>query len=201
MTAHPLRLAGSGASAVGWNWLAPAVNWLTPAVRMAASASDDVRLQPDSTTPGWPCLPRVATRVPSRDARSVRAARDFTAATLQHWGAAQRLEDIVIVVSELLTNALRYAPPSPAEGRSRWPVRLGLLQLGSSVMCAVADPSDQAPAPKEPGHLAESGRGLHVIGALADSWGCTPASERGKVVWALFSAPCSRPAPARPSLS
>ena len=51
--------------------------------------------------------PRVATRTPGAGADSVRVARDFTAATLQRWGVADRSEDIVVVVSELLTNALR----------------------------------------------------------------------------------------------
>jgi len=36
--------------------------------------------------------------------------------------------------------------------------------------------------------LAETGRGLHVVGALADLWGYTTPSDRGKAVWAMFSA-------------
>jgi hypothetical protein len=35
--------------------------------------------------------------------------------------------------------------------------------------------------------LAENGRGLHVVGALADIWGYTGPSDMGKVVWAMFS--------------
>ena len=55
------------------------------------------------------------------------------------------------------------------------------------MLCAVADPSPRLPEPKEPDYLAESGRGLHVISALSDRWGCTAPTEAGKVVWALFS--------------
>jgi hypothetical protein len=55
------------------------------------------------------------------------------------------------------------------------------------VLCAVADPSQTAPELKEADVLAETGRGLHVVGALADTWGYTQPSERGKVVWAMFS--------------
>jgi anti-sigma regulatory factor (Ser/Thr protein kinase) len=180
MTAHPLRLAGSRPTGSGWHWLAPAVE-------MAASASGNWLAEPSAAMLSW-TFPRVATSTPDTDHRSVRAARDFTAETLQRWGAVQRLEDIAMVVSELLTNALRHAPPGAGDARLRWPVRLGLLQLGSCVLSAVADPSDQAPAPREPGHLGESGRGLHVVGALSDTWGYTPPSDQGKIVWALFAA-------------
>ena len=138
--------------------------------------------------------PKVATCTPGTDPGSVHAARDFTIATLQRWGATDRREDIAIVVSELLTNALQHALPGPGAPRPRRPLRLGLLQQGPFVLCAVADPSQQPPVPKEPSYLAETGRGLHLISALADTWGYTTPSDTGKVVWAMFSA---KPAPPR----
>jgi hypothetical protein len=64
--------------------------------------------------------------------------------------------------------------------------RLGLVQPGPCLLCAVADPSQQPPVPQEPSYLAETGRGLHVISALADTWGYTTPSGTGKVVWAMF---------------
>ena len=82
-----------------------------------------------------------------------------------------------------------------AAGRSRWPVRLGLVQPGQFVLCAVADPSSRPPEPKDPDYLAESGRGLHVISALSDRWGSTVPTEAGKVVWALFSVRLDRQPP------
>ena len=100
------------------------------------------------------------------------------------WGTAERGQDIAIVVSELLTNALRHALPR-SDDIARRPIRLGLLQPGPCVLCAVADPSTAAPAPQAPGSLAETGRGLHIIYALSDQWGYVP-SEGGKVVWAIF---------------
>jgi hypothetical protein len=63
------------------------------------------------------------------------------------------------------------------------------------VLCAVADPSESAPTQAKPGELAETGRGLEVVGALSDSWGCITASDMGKIVWATFSAEAG-PAPA-----
>jgi anti-sigma regulatory factor (Ser/Thr protein kinase) len=143
--------------------------WLTLAAEMAGLAR--------SVT-----LPRVATRTLGPDTGSVRTARDFTLTTLQRWGTAERSQDIAIVVSELLTNALRHAVPASGEAL---PIRFGLLQPGSCVLCAVADPSRAAPVLQSRGSFAETGRGLQIICALSDQWGFTP-SDPGKVVWAMF---------------
>jgi hypothetical protein len=209
MTANPLPLVSSAAGGVGWHWL-------TSAVEMAALASGNCPLAPEPGARGWTCSSRIARRTPTAETSSVRAARGFTVATLRHWGMADRCEDVAVVVSELLTNALRHAVPCAegtrphaegarphAEGaqprsagiRRRWPVRLGLLQCGPCVLCAVADPSESAPTQAKPGELAETGRGLEVVGALSDSWGCITASDMGKIVWATFSAEAG-PAPA-----
>lgn len=201
MTANPLRLVSTAAGGVGWHWL-------TSAVEMAALASGNCPLVPEPGATGWTCSSRIARRTPAAEASSVCAARGFTVATLRHWGVPDRCEDVAVVVSELLTNALRHAAPraegtqAHAEGtqpraegiwprsagaRPRWPIRLGLLQCGPFVLCAVADPSESAPAQAKPGELAETGRGLEVIGALSDSWGYITASDMGKIVWATFS--------------
>jgi hypothetical protein len=119
-------------------------------------------------------------------------ARDFTAATLTRWGVdGEQADDVVVVVSELLTNALRTVP-CPGAVWPRWPVRLGLLQPGPWVLCAVSDPSDEIPVAKEPCWFGESGRGLHVVGSLCDEWGCTEPGPMGKVVWAMFATSDSR---------
>jgi Histidine kinase-like ATPase domain len=188
VTAHPQCLTVGATSGMCHCWLAPAVE-------MAAAATGNWPLSPQPGPLGWTCFPRVATRTPGLDARAVRAARDFTSATVHRWGAAQRCEDITIVVSELLTNAFRHALPDPSDTRSRSPIRLGLLQPGPCVLCVVADPSHRAPVPKHLGLLAETGRGLQVIGALSDSWGYTAPSDMGKVVWAMFSTDGAPPRP------
>jgi anti-sigma regulatory factor (Ser/Thr protein kinase) len=179
------ELAGLARSAAGDNGIS--CQWLAPALRMAAMASGNWPLSPRPGGAGWTCFPKLALRTPGTDARSVRAGRDFTIATVNRWGAAERCDDIAVVVSELLTNALRHALPDAGRVPPRGSVRLALLQPGRGVLCAVADPSPSAPAPRQPEILCEGGRGLHVISALADMWGCTPPSHVGKVVWALFS--------------
>jgi anti-sigma regulatory factor (Ser/Thr protein kinase) len=159
--------------------------WLMLAAETAGVASGDWRPSPGPAATGWAELPRIATRTLDADTGSVRAARDFTIATLHRWGTAERSQDIAIVVSELLTNALRHARPGSGDTPPWPPIRFGLLHPGPCVLCAVADPSTAAPAPQTRGPLAETGRGLHIICALSDQWGYTP-SDTGKVVWAMF---------------
>lgn len=162
------------------------MGWLAPAVGMAAMASGNWPLWPEPGPQGWTCFPRVAIRSPGLHPEPARAAREFAVATLQRWGAAQRSEDVAVVVSELVTNALRHALPEAPWAQPSSRVRLGLLQPGPCVLCAVADPSRTAPAVQAADVLAEAGRGLHVVDALADAWGYTPPNEAGKVVWAMF---------------
>jgi Histidine kinase-like ATPase domain len=179
--------------------------WLRLAAEMAGLTSGNWRPAPDLASTGPVRLPRVAMRTLGADVGSVRAARDFAIATLRRWGTTERSQDIAIVVSELLTNALRHALPGSAlpgsalpgsalpgsalpgssSSRARRPIRFGLLQPGSCVLCAVADPSRAAPVLQTRGSLAETGRGLHIICALSDQWGYA-ASDTGKVVWAMF---------------
>ena len=153
------------------------------AAEIAGLANGSGRPAPDPVRAIRPGLPRIATRTLSADAGSVRTARDFTVTTLHRWDMAERSQDIAIVVSELLTNAVRHALPGSGQTRARRPIRLGLLQPRPCVLCAVADPSKAVPAPQAPGPLAETGRGLHCIRALSDQWGYAP-SDTGKVVWA-----------------
>ena len=138
-------LARSAASDIGIS-----CQWLAPTLRMAAMASGNWPLSPRPGTGGWSCFPRLALRTPSPDARSVRAGRDFAIATMHRWGAAERSDDIAVVVSELLTNALRHALPDAARRRD---ARSGspCCSRGRSVICAVADPSPKTPASRQPG--------------------------------------------------
>jgi hypothetical protein len=190
MMAPTPSLTRSAPGGLGWGWL-------TPAAEMAAAVSASWPVAP---LPGGE-LPRVATRTLAPGAGSVPGARRFAEATLRRWQIAGRRDDVVTVVSELTTNALRHGLPLPGApggggggaGGTAWPrwlVRVGLVQSGPYVLCAVGDPSDRVPALAEPGCWEETGRGLHVVTALSDDWGCTPPSPAGKVVWATFTAGC-----------
>jgi len=172
-------------------------DWLMLAAERAGLLNGRWGPAPDPVRETRACRLRVATRTLGADSGSVRAGRDFTVATLRRWGAAERSQDIAIVVSELLTNALRHAVPLSGSMQPRPPIRLGLLHPGSFVVCAVADPSKAAPVPQTPSSLAETGRGLHIIRALSDQWGYTTTTDAGKVVWAIFTPRLTVPAPAR----
>ena len=166
--------------------------WLQPAAEMAGITA----CQPLPVRQGRFAdhqLPRLATRTPPTGARAVTDARRFATTTLAHWGVSDRADDITMVVSELLTNAFRHALSAPSAALAssaarRRRVRLGLLHTGSLMLCAVADPSDQLPVQRQPDELAETGRGLYVVEALADQWGYFAPGRAGKVVWATFSA-------------
>jgi anti-sigma regulatory factor (Ser/Thr protein kinase) len=171
--------------------------WLMPAAEMAGLASGRWQPPPGPALARWAWLPRIATRALGADPGSVRTARDFTVATLDRWGIAERSPDIAIVVSELMTNALRHALPGSGHARPQRPIKIGLLQPGHCVLCAIADPGKTTPAPRAPGTLDETGRGLHLIRALSDQWGYTTPSQAGKVVWALFGTRQTPPTSAR----
>lgn len=185
MITQPLMPAAGAINGVGASGV---FQWLTPALETAALASGNWPLLPNPAPSEWTCFPRVAIRTPSVDApRAVPAAREFAIATLHRWSMQERSGDMAVVVSELLTNALRHALPEPSKARPRRAIRLALLQPGPCVLCAVADPSREPPIPQQPGPFAETGRGLHVVDAVSDNWGYA-LGDRGKVVWAMFSA-------------
>ena len=162
--------------------------WLILAAEMAGVVNDGWRSSPQRARTGWEWPPRIATCTLGPEARSVRAARDFTCLTLRRWGTGYSSQDIVIVVSELVTNALRHALPGAGANGPPGRVRLGLLQSGPWLLCAVSDPSAAAPVQRPCGSLAETGRGLQMICSLSDQWGYTTPGDSGKIVWAAFTA-------------
>ncbi|MGW0753005.1 ATP-binding protein [Streptomyces sp. NPDC002587] len=128
---------------------------------------------------------------------AVRGARSFCRSTLAQWGLEERFDDVSLVVSELVTNALRHALPEESRcggGESEPPVRLHLMRWSTRLVCAVRDPSEDRPGGSfSPERTAEnfdleSGRGLFLVDSYSDSWGWHPLAGRltGKVVWALF---------------
>nr|WP_077799098.1 ATP-binding protein [Streptomyces sp. JHA26] len=122
---------------------------------------------------------------------AVREARRFTSRTLDDWELGDRFDDVCLVVSELVTNALRHALPAgaPWSADRDGPVRLHLMHWTERLVCAVRDPSHDSPVARDTGDFsAESGRGLFLVDSFSDSWGWHPLAGTlgGKVVWALF---------------
>lgn len=124
------------------------------------------------------------------DPAYVKAARDHTAMVLATWDLKCHIPGAALVVSELMTNAIRHAtPPGIAVAR---PVLLRLVRRGRKVMCLVGDCSDRPPTLIEADHVAETGRGLHLVAAHSDRWSWARRRYKpGKWVWALLSPPSS----------
>ncbi|MFA3878527.1 SpoIIE family protein phosphatase [Streptomyces sp. MMCC 100] len=106
------------------------------------------------------------------DAAAVPQVRAACGRQLQAWG----LDDISyvteLIVSELVTNAIRYGSP---------PVTLRLL-YDRTLICEVADGSSTSPHLRRAATTDEGGRGLYLVARLAQRWG-TRYLPRGKVIW------------------
>ncbi|MFI5830523.1 ATP-binding protein [Streptomyces sp. NPDC051578] len=117
-----------------------------------------------------------------RSRQTVAAARRFAAQTIDAWAAADRLDDVLLCVSELATNALLHGVPS---GRG---YRLRLLRFGGVVRVEVHDSGGGRPRVGGRDADAERGRGLLLVAAVADRWGVGTRSP-GKTVWCELDTP------------
>ncbi|MEV7598825.1 ATP-binding protein [Kitasatospora sp. NPDC089797] len=123
---------------------------------------------------------------------AVRRSRAFSQEALRSWrwlptvDAEQRAvaEDVLLMVSELVTNACLHAPGGPRELRLDWDgVRLRVeVRDGSPVPARLRRGAD----PGSPG-----GHGLRVVDRLARAWGCDP-EDGGKRVWLEVPSPLGR---------
>lgn len=122
--------------------------------------------------------------------QAVGEGRRFTGSLLHDWALSPLVDNAALIVSELLSNALRYGlgalPAWSGPGQAVW---LGMLRRRGTVLFAVCDPSTAVPRLKEPDFLAQSGRGLHIIDCLSETWGWTTPGPEGKAVWAAVSCP------------
>jgi anti-sigma regulatory factor (Ser/Thr protein kinase) len=115
---------------------------------------------------------------------AARSAREFTGQILRGWGLLVLADDTAVIVSELVTNALRHGGGAAGED-----VELILWRRSGQVVCAVTDPGTGAPVLGQPDPFAEAGRGLHVVQALSASWGWTRLGDSRKAVWAAMGVP------------
>jgi anti-sigma regulatory factor (Ser/Thr protein kinase) len=92
--------------------------------------------------------------------------RRISAAKLHAWGLAPLMDDVQLLVSELVTNALRYGEDSQIAFR--------LVITLHGVLIAVNDGSRRRPRLTVVDDTCETGRGLFLVAAIADDWGVSP---------------------------
>ncbi|MGW8061694.1 SpoIIE family protein phosphatase [Streptomyces ziwulingensis] len=107
-----------------------------------------------------------------REPRSVGRAREYARVQLLAWDMEPLVDTTELLVSELVTNALRYG-----EGE----IRLRLL-LDRTLVCEVWDSGLVQPRRRRARDTDEGGRGLQLVGLLSAAWG-SRRTPRGKTVW------------------
>ncbi|WP_399128612.1 SpoIIE family protein phosphatase [Actinacidiphila sp. ITFR-21] len=110
--------------------------------------------------------------VPS-DPAAVATVRDEASRRLEAWGLAELAFTTELVLSELVTNAIRYATG---------PIGVRLLR-DRTLICEVADTGSTSPHLRYAASTDEGGRGLFLVAQIAEHWG-TRHTPAGKIIWA-----------------
>ncbi|MER6101667.1 SpoIIE family protein phosphatase [Streptomyces sp. NPDC001832] len=121
-----------------------------------------------------------------REPRSVGRARELARGQLLAWDLEELVDTTELLVSELVTNALRYG-----EGE----IRLRLLR-DRTLVCEVWDAGLVQPRRRRARDTDEGGRGLQLVGMLSEAWGAR-RTPRGKTVWFELALPDGEPAAER----
>ncbi|MGW1951151.1 SpoIIE family protein phosphatase [Streptomyces sp. NPDC001920] len=112
------------------------------------------------------------------DPAAVADIRGLATRQAEAWGYGELAMTTELIVSELVTNAIRYAEP---------PIRVRLLR-DSRLTCEVADGSSTAPRLRHARSMDEGGRGLFLVAQLTHRWGARYTAG-GKVIWAEQETP------------
>ncbi|MCG7207455.1 SpoIIE family protein phosphatase [Streptomyces arenae] len=107
------------------------------------------------------------------DPAAVAPARAECGARLKAWGLEELGFTTELILSELITNAIRYGAP---------PITVRLL-YDRNLTCEVSDGSSTSPHLRRAAATDEGGRGLFLVAQFAQRWG-TRYTRRGKVIWA-----------------
>jgi anti-sigma regulatory factor (Ser/Thr protein kinase) len=100
-------------------------------------------------------------------------ARQHVRAALLAWHLDELLDPVLLLTSELVSNALLHAGT---------PLTVAVRPDGPGVRVEVRDGSPVKPAPRRHSTTATTGRGVQLLESLADDWGSSCAGE-GKLVW------------------
>ena len=178
----PAGLAGAGSAGAAGSWDNP------PASRAGLRIPPFITRQRHGMNHWWPLqdfleLGAFASAVP--------CARLHARQVLWEWGIGNLGDSAELLVTELITNAVRA---SREAGRVS-AVRLWLLSDSAQILILVWDASPRPPVLTEASDEAEHGRGLMLVDAVSEQWGWSPTEEGdGKFVWAIARL-CSRMRP------
>ena len=120
------------------------------------------------------------------DPAAVSGMRDAVSQRLEAWGLSECGFTMELILSELITNAIRYGAG---------PIHVRLIR-DRTLICEVADGSSTSPHLRYAATTDEGGRGLFLVSQMAERWG-TRYTPHGKVIWAEQSLPeiTQQPAP------
>ncbi|MGX4688305.1 ATP-binding protein [Streptomyces sp. JNUCC 63] len=153
----------------------------------------------ETAPPHTPATHRLTMRF-SSTRRGARLARHLAVQQLTEWTGlphdAEPARTLALVTAELASNAIRHGS---LPGRD---FRLTLLLLPQSLRIEVTDTRPERlpphPAAPPPHADATSGRGLLLVEAYADRWGCTVLDEYTKTTWAEVPLPALTTSPSDP---
>lgn len=115
---------------------------------------------------------RVANWIVAPSARAPRIVRDMARGVLSRWGLSASADVVMLLLDELVSNAIRYA---------RRPISVRLM-LADTLLCEVYDDDHHLPALRHPQPGEETGRGILLVSRLARRWGASRLPG-GKIVW------------------
>jgi hypothetical protein len=115
---------------------------------------------------------------------AVPCARIHARLVLLEWKLGGLAEDAELIVSELITNAIRATSQ---------PVTLFLRSDRRALIIEVRDILSEVPAPQPHAIDAESGRGLELVTILSARWGAFHPETGGKAIWALLTTATGSP--------
>jgi len=123
---------------------------------------------------------------------SARSARQHARSVLRQWRLAAPADTVELLVSEIMTNAVRAAadiarqPDESGQAAGVAWMRFWLISDGHNVLIQVWDDDNRHPVCQRAGPDAEAGRGLLLIESLSVRWGCYMLdAQGGKIVWAV----------------
>ncbi|MGW3009163.1 SpoIIE family protein phosphatase [Streptomyces sp. NPDC001219] len=149
---------------------------------LPAHPSDDIALLVARTRLLDPT--RVAEWEVSSDPAAVAPVRAACLRMLESWGLAAIDFTTELILSELITNAIRYGAQ---------PIRVRLL-YDRALICEVSDGTSASPHLRRAATTDEGGRGLFLVAQFAQRWG-TRYTPDGKVIWTEQSLDGGRPEP------